>query len=185
MEKKVFQILLDNEYVEFPLDVFELARRVFKAEIIKYSDLGDEVRKKILSVKELEDSFTVFEHWSDGNITYKIYINDSKAIYRQRFSMGHEIKHIVFKEEDPSEEDEALADYFSKCLIAPKCLIIMDNIESEDDIVEKFELGPQPSSYLFKTIQNRVEKYGRELFDFEKEFLKKRQKIIDAENKKD
>ena len=72
-EKKALELLIDYEYIEFPLDVFEFAKKVFRAEIIKYSSLPKEKLIELNKFKELDDSFTVFEHISDGTIHYKIY----------------------------------------------------------------------------------------------------------------
>lgn len=171
LEKIAMTFLLDYNFITFPVDVFKLAEVSFHVRFVKYSELDKEKREKILDVPELEDSFTVFEHWSDGSTTYIIYYNDSKTYYRQRFSIGHELKHIIFDEEEPTLEDEEAADYFSKSLIAPKCLIIKNEVSSPEEITEKYELGPEPSKYLFKAIQNRIDKYGKELFDYEAKFI--------------
>ncbi len=177
LEKIAMSFLLDYSFIKFPIDVFKLAEVSFHVKFVKYSELSEEKREKILAIPELEDSFTVFEHLSDGRTTYIIYYNDSKTYYRQRFSIGHELKHILFDEEEPTAENEEEADYFSKSLIAPKCLIILDNINSREEIVEKYELGPEPSRYLFNSIQRRIDKYGRELFDFEAKFIEEIEKI--------
>lgn len=178
LEKIAMTFLLDYSFIEFPVDVFKLAEVSFHVKFIRYSELDKEKREKILAVPELEDSFTVFEHWSDGRTTYLIYYNDSKTYYRQRFSIGHEIKHIIFGEEEPTLEDEEGADYFSKSLIAPKCLVIKNDVSSPEEITAKFELSPEPSNYLFKTIQNRIDKYGKELFDYEAKFIEEIEKRL-------
>lgn len=178
LEKKAMSLLLDYGFIHFPIDIFLLGKIAFDVTFIKYSELEKEKREYILSQRELEDSFTIFEHWSDESITYKIYYNDSKNYYRQRYSIGHELKHIIYEEENPTEEDEEGADYFAKSLIAPKCLIIRKELESSEEIVSEFELGPEPSTYLFNTIQKRLKKYGRELFKFEAEFIEELEFLI-------
>ena len=182
-EKKALELLIDYEYIEFPLDVFEFAKKVFGAEIIKYSSLPKEKLIELNKFKELDDSFTVFEHISDGTIHYKVYYNDDKPYYRQRYSIGHEIKHIVYGEENPTDEEELLAEYFSKVLLAPKCMVILAEVCSPAEITEKFGIGPQPASYHFTTIQKRMEKYGKEMFEYESEFLKLRDEIIEIKKK--
>ncbi len=183
IEKKALNLLIDYSYIDFPVDVFDFAKSVFNADIIKYSSISSEKLLKLSRFGALDDSFTVFEHMSDGTIHYKIYFNDKKPYYRQRFSIGHEIKHIVYGEENPSDEEEDLAEYFSKVFIAPKCMVILSDVYSAREITEKFELGPEPAGYLFNTIQKRIEKYGREMFEYESEFLKFRNEIIELRKK--
>jgi hypothetical protein len=62
-------------------------------------------------------------------------------------------------------------------------MVIKANVCSSNEITEKFELGPQPASYLFDTIQRRIDKYGKEMFEYESEFLKIRNEIIENNKK--
>ena len=174
LEKDALNLLIDYGFIKFPINVFELARKAFNAKIIKYSTLKDEQMDLIKRCGEvLDDGFTIFEHLSDGSINYIIYYNDSKKESRQRYTICHEMKHILYGEECPSEKDEEGAEYFAKVLIAPKCLVILKGINSPEGIVEHFNLSYESSIYHMAGIKNRVTAYGKELFEFEIDFLKR------------
>ena len=57
-------------------------------------------------------------------------------------------------------------------------MVIKNDVSSPEEITAKFELGPEPANYLFKTIQNRIDKYGKELFDYEAKFIEEIEKRL-------
>ena len=178
LEKDALTLLIDYGFVEFPIDPFKLAKVAYDVEFVKYSSIGKKILKKIREYDATEDGFTVTHHMSDGSIRYSIYYDDSKNIYRQRYTIGHEIKHIFYGEEDTIKKDEDAAEYFSKVLLAPKCLIIINKIRTKEEIVEKFGLSHEAAQNHLRGINNRIASFGEELFDYEKEFLKDMKTIL-------
>lgn len=68
-------------------------------------------------------------HWASGR--WLIAINGSEPIGRQRFSLAHEIKHIIdhrfvkliysqFPEDERHDMIERICDYFAGCLLMPR-----------------------------------------------------------------
>lgn len=182
LEKDALDLLIDYGFIDFPIDVFKLAKVAFDVEFIKYSSLKREVLNKIKSYDSTKDGFTIFHHYSDKTIRYSIYYEDSVNVYRQRYTIGHEIKHILYTEEEPTEKEEIAAEYFSKVLIAPKCKIIKKGYKRVETIVEKFGLSYEASTNHLKGINNRRNSYGNSLFDFELDYFK-RVKEIKKKNK--
>lgn len=171
LEKDALNLLIDYGFVNFPIDVFELAKKAFDAQLVKYSSLK---KKKLVSIKGFDttkDGFTIVEFMSDKSKRYIIYYDDKCNIYRQRYTIGHEIKHILYGEENTTKKEEDGAEYFSKVLIAPKCLIIKNKIRGVEEIVEKYELSYEAATYHLKGINNRRFSYGEALFDYEQDFL--------------
>lgn len=169
--KDALNLLIDYGFIKFPIDVFDLAIKAFGAKIIKYSSLEKEKLGKIKGYDETKDGFTVTEHLSDGTIRYTIYYDDKSNPSRQRYTIGHEIKHLFYQEENPSKKDEEGAEYFSKVLIAPKCLIIKNNIKTVNEIENVFGLSYEASYHHLNGINNRRKRYGNELFDYEQNFI--------------
>ena len=171
LEKDAISLLIDYGFVNFPIDVFELAKKAFGAQLVKYSSLKKKKLVKIKGYDATKDGFTVVEHMSDRSKKYIIYYDDKSNIYRQRYTIGHEIKHIFYGEEDRTKKEEDGAEYFSKVLIAPKCLIIKNKIRNIEEIVEKYELSYEAAAYHLKGINNRRLCYGDALFDYEQDFI--------------
>jgi len=178
LEKDALNLLTDYGFVNFPIDVFELAKKAFNAKLVKYSSLNKKELIKIKGYDATKDGFTVVEHMSNNSKRYIIYYDDYCNIYRQRYTIGHEIKHIYYDEEDTLKKEEDGAEYFSKVLIAPKCLIIINKMNEVEKIVEKFGLSYEASTNYLKGINNRRAAYGNFLFEFEREFLNDLKEII-------
>ena len=178
LEKDALTLLIDYGFVEFPIDPFKLAKAAYDVEFVKYSSISKKKLNKIREYDATKDGFTVTHHMSDGSIRYSIFYDDSKNIYRQRYTIGHEIKHIYYGEEDTIKKDEDAAEYFSKVLLAPKCLIIINKIRTKEEIVEKYGLSHEAAQNHLRGINNRRATFGEELFDYEKEFLNDMKTIL-------
>lgn len=113
-----------------------------------------------------------------GGIVYNTYYNDIDFVYAAcKFTVAHEIKHVVSGdcvkgENELTESDEILADYFAKCLLAPQVVILNSKLKMPDDYTEYFGLSNQASVNWFGAVEKRKCRYGSNtLFDYEKEFL--------------
>ena len=171
MDKLALSFLIDYNLYEFPLDVFKIAKEILHAELIKYSSLDPLQLEYIKSKEALKKGFTITERLDNGDKRYKIFYNDESNIYFQRFTIGHEIKHILLGEESFSNDAEILADYFSKALQAPKCLVISFEIYTQEECIDMFSLGYESSGYWISGIKNRISKYGKDLFDYERNYM--------------
>ncbi|MCQ2554695.1 MAG: ImmA/IrrE family metallo-endopeptidase [Clostridia bacterium] len=171
MDKLALDFLTDYGLFHFPVDVFYIATEILHVDLIKYSSLSQSKRSQILSKPSLEKGFTITEHYTNGSTGHKIYYNDSSNIYRQRFTIAHEIKHILCGEEEYTADSEILADYFSKALQAPKCVMILNNINSIEKCVTHFSLSYEASTYWIQALRNRIRCVGSDLFDYESDYI--------------
>lgn len=83
----------------------------------------------------------------DG-VCWQIRLNRTDPPTRQRFTLAHELKHIIdhpAKHWLPDGSAERLADYFAACLLAPKRLVVRlwgQGIQDTDQLAEQFEISP-------------------------------------------
>ncbi len=56
-------------------------------------------------------------------------------------------------------------------LLAPTCVLIVGKYDNQDDIINKFKLTKSASNNALKAKNNRVEKHGESMFDYEIEFI--------------
>ena len=171
MDKLALEFLSDYELYSFPLDIFKIATDILSVKIICYSSLSDEQLKFIKSKDTLDKGYTVVEKLSDGSIRYIIYINDSNCLARQRYTLAHEIKHILCGDIEYNEDEEILADYFAKVLLAPKCVILENHYLSIDDLMSQFGLSEEASINYLSSLSHRIYFYDYDLFDFEREYV--------------
>lgn len=119
---------------EIPIDIFGLANKMgFAIKRASHMILNHrEVIQTYLEINEDKDvyGFTVYDK---KNSRFVIYIDDVYAgINKQRFSVAHEIGHIVLGhgKGDP-EEEEIEANYFAGYLLCPDCLCLDDEVHGK------------------------------------------------------
>lgn len=114
-----------KEYnLTYPIDPFVLCEKMGYI-LVKYSDLSPEVIEKYKSKNE--NGFKIED--SDGTI-YIIY-NDIKDIRIIKFTILHEIGHIVLNHLEDSKLAETQANFFAGYLLAPPIMINDLNIEND------------------------------------------------------
>ena len=119
---------------DIPVDIFGLARKMgFR--LIKASDrvkIGKEKAKEFVEINANKDIFG-YTFFDRKNMQYVIYYDDLNAgEYKQRFSVAHEIGHIVLghidKGIDNYEEAEKEVNYFAGYILCPDCLSTNEEI---------------------------------------------------------
>ena len=121
-----------------PVDVFSLAQKMGIA-IRAYSSCPDLFRL-VLRGEAPEDGFkaTIL----DGSLgTTVIFYNDTMSRQRIRFTILHEIGHIVLGHKQGSELAEAEANFFAKYAIAPPVLVHCIHPTDYVDIADAFDIS--------------------------------------------
>ncbi|MBO4552862.1 ImmA/IrrE family metallo-endopeptidase [bacterium] len=131
-EEKVVDLLVDCGMMRFPVDPFFLAR-MKGIEVRNYSALDAE-KRLACSVCKI-DAFRDYDPISNK---YMIYYDEHKSEGSIRFSLLHELGHIILGHKEESTRAETLADYFAGYAIAPP--VIIDRMERKtiSDIVDYF-----------------------------------------------
>lgn len=176
MTRLALDVLSDYELFCFPLDVFSLAEKI-GMKLIPYSTLTLEQYMTLYHKYDMNLGFTVSRS-ENGYIEYDTYYNDVDIQEpRQRFTIAHEIKHVVSGDchkKYLTERDEALADFFAKSLLAPQAIIIQEGLSSPEEYVERFHISQQSAEYCCSATEHRKSAYGETfLFDYEREFLER------------
>lgn len=149
------------EIEAFPIDCFEIARRLYY-HVVPYSCLSDHVLR--LAMQHSPDGFsTIYKNPNTGMYEWYIFYNDFNCIQRQRWTIFHEIGHIYLGhfEDDfmTYVEKEAEANFFAKYSIAPPPLINIANCESPMDIAESFYVSGEASVHIYTYFQ-KWKNYG-------------------------
>lgn len=136
IKRKIGEVYEENAdfLINVPIDVFGLARKMgFR--LIKASDRLKFGIEKVKEFKEINKTKDVFGYtfFDISKMEYVIYYDDVNAgSNKQRFSVAHEIGHIVLghidKGIEDSEEAEDEADYFAGYLMCPECLSTNEEI---------------------------------------------------------
>ena len=148
-------------------------RRFGRARIIlaRHTFLSQKKRDLLASLIDIDDGFTVMRK-ANGEWSFYTYYNDELPFKRQRFTIAHEIKHVIYHEETPSDKEEALAEHFARVLLAPSCLVMQimkDNCIA--DICDSFNISIEASTYAFWATKRRLNAKGKVLNDYEIEYI--------------
>ena len=178
LDKAALQILMDYSDGEFPIDLVRLCEKL-RIRLTPYSELEasklSEI-KSIASSEELKDGFSIIlrEPDSAGYVAYTYYNDDKMEMNfseRPNFTIAHEIKHVILREMDPSDDEEKEANHFARYLLAPTPLLIVGKFETISEIQQKFGLTNSAAWNALEAKDHRVEKYGNSLFEYESDFV--------------
>ena len=141
-----WEIILRENITELPIKVSALCRQM--GIILKYYEPNDGNSGKAEMI----------------NGTPTIYINKNDTAERQRFTVAHELGHILlghvgkFKlvNREPSADDnpiEQAANVFAVRLLAPACVLHELNVQSADDIAQICGISMTAARYRFQRLQ--------------------------------
>lgn len=170
IDKTAIELRIDYGFLEEKLDVFALAKKL-NIHLIPYSYLSDEQKSKIGILEDfLKDGFTVMRCIS-GKWEFYTFYDDSVSKYRQRFTIAHEIKHVIFLEKEPNQKQEDLADHFARYLLAPSFLVMKYVHLSPFDVSDSFDISFEAAMYALNGANNRIDYGYSKLEDYEEEYL--------------
>lgn len=167
MKDLATSIIIDYDVKQYPLDVFELTKRM-GFNLVPYSAYQNKID---LLMKKSKDGFNypLSSNWQP-TIMYNDQYGSHLTPSRIAQTIGHEIKHLVEGDIDDSEDD--LCDFFSKYLRCPLPFVLYLGINSKFDLISRFEISNEQAGYILNNLINRKAKYGNKFFRKELILLK-------------
>ena len=150
---------MDNNIKSFPVDPFQLLK-LYNVKVYTYSEL-----KKINF-----DLYSMCISYSDDAIRYEgiVCYNEQMASNRIRFSLAHELGHIILGHVTDEKEKEIEANYFASNLLSPRMAIHYAHCKNVNDVVKIFKLSEQAASNAFddyRRWRRNVSIYGMTAID--------------------
>lgn len=163
IKQDIVKMYIDNGISTIPIDVYDLCSRL--GYILKpYSSLGLDKAKKISTLSE--DGFNRLEDGKDV-----IYYNDSKIEGRIRFTIMHEIGHIIRKHKQFSVLAETEANWFAAYSLCPPPIVDKLEITDYEDLISKFNIT-NDCAYNSMSRYIAWKKRNATLLDYEKDLIK-------------
>ena len=167
IKEKIGNVFEENAdfLTSIPIDIFGLARKMgFR--LIKASDrlkIGINKAKEFHELNKNKDIYG-YTFFDKSNLEYVIYYDDVNAGYnKQRFSVAHEIGHIVLGHIDGGIENsdiaETEANYFAGYILCPDCLSINEKIYQT--MIKNFFLIPEWFGIAEDTALIKLENHSR------------------------
>ncbi|MCR4814791.1 MAG: ImmA/IrrE family metallo-endopeptidase [Lachnospiraceae bacterium] len=174
--KIVIQIYLDYGICKFPIDEYEVCRKL-GVSLVSYSVLDKEFSGLLL--KRTKHGIFVRR---TPNRPPTIYFNDKFEPYgARRYTIFHEVKHYVYDEDSGDEEYDDLADYFARYFMCPIPYLIYKGFSEPDEIISFCNVSIAVANNVCSNLYNRRNKYGSEIFDYERpliEYLNKENQVL-------
>lgn len=168
IKEVVADTIEDAKITSFPFDVFEVARRL-DVKLVSYQSLSDKRKNACLS--KSEDAFSILIEF-ENRMEWRIYYNQEIGYHRVRFTIMHELGHIMLDHDDGNEVEESEANFFSKHILAPPCIMHKVGIEDYVDIVSNFEVSEEMATYQIEYYDNWLNYGGRDFTECELRILK-------------
>ena len=133
IKREIYYLFSDYGISVFPIDIIYLCQQM-NIKLVAYSTLSSKKKAEILKISS--DGFSYFDNtnWKG----YIIYYNDEGVSeQRQRFTIMHEIGHIVLEHNEDTiyELAESEANFFARNALAPIPIVLIK------EIVDKFEVS--------------------------------------------
>lgn len=126
----ILEIYKKCQVTHFPIDCCRVIETL-KIPLVRYSSVNEARRQHYHLISD--DSF---------KFRGMIYYNDlSPHILRQRFSLMHELGHIMLRHTGNSHENEEQADRFSSSILAPRIAIHKMNCRDAQQIHDTFQIS--------------------------------------------
>lgn len=146
-----WQILIKNKISSMPVRVSQIC----KSEHIRLYTYKE--GEKIIRHLRLENNIIGNDAFSIGRV---IFYDDSKPSARQRFSVAHEIGHIILHKPDcatvynreisqSDDPKETEANVFASRLLAPLCVLHFLNVQSAKQIAEICDISMTAAQIRF------------------------------------
>ncbi|MDY4818813.1 MAG: ImmA/IrrE family metallo-endopeptidase [Bacilli bacterium] len=159
IKETIAEFLEDYDVKKIPVDVFELARKM-NIKLVFASEILERHPKKV-------DEYLLFSfpnsylYYDPETQKFIIYIDDVGTRWkRQRFSLAHELVHIILGHTEQNEENEAEANFGATYLLAPTSLALMhlnnDKLFDAFIVGKIFDVSEPEAQIIVRYNSNRV-----------------------------
>ena len=159
IKQTIANFLEDYDVRNLPVDVFELAKKM-KIKIVFSTKLLKKHPNKI-------DEYFLFKYphsflyYNPVQQQIFIYIDDVGCKReRQRFSLAHELMHIILGHTEQNEENEAEANFGASYLLAPTSLTLVNPnnyiLLNPAFVEQAFEVSAQAAEIICRYNENRL-----------------------------
>lgn len=162
---RIYQEFNINSY---PVDVFKLFRKISNCRVVPYSKFMKKYNLTFMDVYmylNTDEGCTIYEAKSQRYIVYYNDFKQLKSIERQRWTLAHELGHILLRHhvlsdrtkisrntltEDEYEWMEKEANYFASLLLAHPLILYKLKIKNETDIAKICGISNEAAIYRFE-----------------------------------
>ena len=167
----IADIYEDYNVQDLPIDIFGLAK-IMNCKIVKSSVLLSNNIKKTddYLFSKYPSSFLYYDSIKQQFMIYLDDVEDKRQ--RQRFSLAHEITHIVLEHDSQNDINEAEANFGASYLLAPTSLILIPPFKNillnPEKVAKIFDISKPAAEIVVKYNNQRITSGSPKEKDYEK-----------------
>ncbi len=165
IEKLAVDLYQELNIRDTAFDVFGVANKK-GYQLIPYSVL-EKKKSEYLRV----NGYDAINYYNNRINRYLIIYDDKVSLQRQRFSIMHEIGHILLGHKQESDLARIQANYFAAYVLAPNPLIHYFEIEDYIELAEKFNISQECAMLCASRYNNWLQYGSREFLPYENELM--------------
>lgn len=175
IEREVVDLFSRLSIKKFPLDCVEICKQL-GIDLFPYSGLSEKKRKATNVASR--DCLSLLKKRSGGQYTDSIFYNDRMPDSRVRFTIMHEIGHIVLEHAKHGDLVESEANYFAKFALAPPPLIRWLKIENYQELADRFGVSRECAYFSMRKYFKWLERGRFKLSDHENALISQFRTIL-------
>ena len=112
--------------LHLPTDPFEALLRMPNTNLFTFRRAAMEMGMTLKAFREkywYQDAFTVRHTDKEGKVFYAVVYREDISLRRMRFTLAHELGHVVMGHQGELRADEPEADHFAACFLAPRAVM--------------------------------------------------------------
>lgn len=153
---KILDVYKDCEIRSFPIDCYSILRhygyRIFTYQNIR--NMNERLYQYCRSYSE-----DAFRYGANRIIAY----DETKSPFRIRFSIMHELGHIMLGHSKECSQNEHEANFFASNILAPRMAIHFAQCRNEEDVSDIFQISREAGSYAFQNYRLWKESVSKEV----------------------
>lgn len=157
---KILDVYRECEIQSFPIDCYSILRH-YGYRIFTYQNMRDINERLYEYCRNYSED--AFRYGANRIIAY----DETKSPYRIRFSIMHELGHIMLGHSKECPQHEHQANFFASNILAPRMAIHFAQCEDEYDVSSRFQISREAGCYAFQNYRLWRESASREVSDID------------------
>lgn len=157
---KILDVYRDCEIQSFPIDCYSILRH-YGYRIFTYQNMRDISERLYEYCRNYSED--AFRYGANRIIAY----DETKTPFRIRFSIMHELGHIMLEHSKECSQNEHQANFFASNILAPRMAIHFAQCRDENDVSSCFQISREAGSYAFQNYRLWRESVSRDVSDID------------------
>jgi hypothetical protein len=157
---KILDVYRDCEIQSFPIDCYSILRH-YGYRIFTYQNMRDINERLYEYCRNYSED--AFRYGANRIIAY----DETKSPFRIRFSIMHELGHIMLGHSKECSQNEHQANFFASNILAPRMAIHFAQCRDENDVSSCFQISREAGSYAFQNYRLWRDSVSRDVSDID------------------